>query len=80
MSEQNNLEAMEEAMVIIQKSLKTIKTTASKFDEMESNSREVLDAMTQLTTKVTSLEAKIGSSEFQGKQDKKIDVPLYIKV
>ena len=78
---ENNLEAMEVAMVLIQKSLETIKETANDFGELQGNNKAVLAAMTQLTNKVTSLEAKLEASGFQGKRKGKvIDVPLYIKV
>lgn len=71
----SQLQAMEDAMLLIQKSLDTIKTTASKFVEIEGT-------MTQLTNKVTSLETKIETSSFQERQPRKakINVPLYIKV
>ena len=78
---QNNLETVEDAMVVIQKSLDTIKKTADKFDELEGNSKEVLAAMTQLTNKVTSLESKIDTAGIQSKRSASIiDVPLYIRV
>lgn len=77
---QNRLEAMEDAMLVIQESLDTIKETASKFSELEGSSREVLAAMTQLTNKVTSLEAKIESGGMQKKRKLKVDSPLHIKV
>lgn len=78
---QNSLEAMEESMVLIQKSLDTIKETASDFDELQGNNKAVLAAMTQLTNKVASLEAKLETSGFQMKRKGKVvDVPLYIKV
>ena len=81
-NENSRLQAMEDAMVLIQKSLNTIKTSASKFVEMEGSNREVLGVMTQLTNKVTSLEAKIEASGFQGNRPRnaKVEVPLYVKV
>ena len=79
--DENHLQVVEEAMVTIQKSLSTITKTAEKLGQLEGNGRDVLAAMTQLTNKVTSLEAKmesLGSKE--GKRSSTITVPLYIKV
>ena len=53
------VEGVDDAMVLLQESVKTIVNTTNRISAFESTNRDVVTALNDITSKISSMEAKI---------------------
>jgi len=81
MEDSSRLEAVEEAVIGIQNSLRSIEAFASQLQRGSQENEEMATAIKNLTTTTKSLESKFADSSQRLKEKaKSSDLPLWIKV
>ena len=66
------VEGVDDAMVLLQESVKTIVNTTNRISAFESTNRDVVTALNDITSKISSMEAKIEDLGKKTKEPKAI--------